>query len=386
MEAISSNSLEDSLPVTASFLLRREGLPYPWVHYPGGYYKGSQTFIGFSEEEQSAPVLCECSRVAVENAILHQGGGTLTDDGSKWWHDPWFTGRFPLTMQVLFPKNKHRHDRPGKVNPYWNDVGGWFRNRFRIALCHRCNLATPTVRYAKFGGAFEQLFGWYVEQTRFSLGAIKLKVFEDRCPPEIKEIWEKIDGLMPEWHKLLKAAGEADAKYGDEQHPDRLAAWASFKPLDIEIKRLHRAWEKIPENLTREEFGFCKIGEHNVSESMLYGIVKRVLSKCFAGECEIIRNHRPSWLGGLELDIHCPSLKLAFEYNGQQHYRPIEAWGGSEALARQQENDHRKAYLCDADEVTLVVIKYTEPLSESHVLQRLRETSWYARSSQRGDV
>jgi len=49
----------------------------------------------------------------------------------------------------------------------------------------------------------------------------------------------------------------------------------------------------------------------------------------------ILQNHpcalaeySPEWLSPLHLDIFMPSLNTAIEYNGQQHYRPVEYFGG----------------------------------------------------------
>ena len=47
---------------------------------------------------------------------------------------------------------------------------------------------------------------------------------------------------------------------------------------------------------------------------------------------KILRHYRPDWLDRLELDIYIPSLKLAFEYQGQQHFHPLHVWGGEKAL------------------------------------------------------
>lgn len=36
-----------------------------------------------------------------------------------------------------------------------------------------------------------------------------------------------------------------------------------------------------------------------------------------------VREASPEWLGRLRIDIYLPDLKLAFEHQGEQHYRPI---------------------------------------------------------------
>lgn len=54
-----------------------------------------------------------------------------------------------------------------------------------------------------------------------------------------------------------------------------------------------------------------------------------------------------------ELDIHIPSLKLAFELNGIFHYEPIY---GKEKLDKIQNNDNRKFQACLENNIELCII------------------------------
>ena len=121
------------------------------------------------------------------------------------------------------------------------------------------------------------------------------------------------------------------------------------------------------ENLVRLEFGHRKIGDHWINETILYQIVRQI----FAGR-KVERHYRPEWLGGLELDIYFPELHLAIEYQGQQHFHPIKAWGGESALRSLQERDQRKQRLCRENRVKLVHINYTDPLTEEYIRRVLR--------------
>lgn len=70
---------------------------------------------------------------------------------------------------------------------------------------------------------------------------------------------------------------------------------------------------------------------------------------------------KPEWLQGLELDGYCPELRIAFEYQGRQHYKVIPHWhsNGKADLEAQQARDAKKVRLCDENWVTLVVIPHT---------------------------
>jgi hypothetical protein len=131
-----------------------------------------------------------------------------------------------------------------------------------------------------------------------------------------------------------------------------------------------RAFTTKIENIVRQEFGFRNVGEGWVSETLLFQIVKRILS-----DEKILRHYRPDWLEGLELDVFVPSLNLAFEYQGQQHFHPISLWGGSNGLQNLQERDKRKAKLCAKNGISLIAIDYTEPLTENYIRKTLTDRS-----------
>ena len=86
---------------------------------------------------------------------------------------------------------------------------------------------------------------------------------------------------------------------------------------------------------------------------------------------DAIRELSPSWLRGQRLDIYVPSKRIAFEYQGEQHYQPIAVYGGAEGLVKGQRQDQRKRELCAANGVTLIEWKYTMPISQEMLLKEL---------------
>ena len=58
-------------------------------------------------------------------------------------------------------------------------------------------------------------------------------------------------------------------------------------------------------------------------------------------------------LDGLEVDIAIPSLKLAIEWNGVIHFKPIY---GDEGLRKAQTNDAKKKQLSNEKDINLIVI------------------------------
>lgn len=69
----------------------------------------------------------------------------------------------------------------------------------------------------------------------------------------------------------------------------------------------------------------------------------------------------------LQLDRYYPRLKLAFEYDGAQHFQSIENWGGEEVFREIQRRDREKEELCIKSGIRLVRIKYDERLSLENI-------------------
>lgn len=101
--------------------------------------------------------------------------------------------------------------------------------------------------------------------------------------------------------------------------------------------------------------------------TQLYQLVAHLLSGS-----AVEREASPEWLGRQRLDIYVPELRLAVEYQGQQHYEPVGVFGGNEALSRTKERDRRKRALCAANGVTVIYFRHDEPLTETVVAGKLK--------------
>lgn len=60
------------------------------------------------------------------------------------------------------------------------------------------------------------------------------------------------------------------------------------------------------------------------------------------------------------IDFYIPSRKLAIEYNGEQHYKSIEFFGGDNAFAKQKKRDKRLSELCKEMGIILYTISYKD--------------------------
>jgi hypothetical protein len=95
-----------------------------------------------------------------------------------------------------------------------------------------------------------------------------------------------------------------------------------------------------------------RIGEGWLRETELFYLIKE-----YFRQTEVIQHGRPSWLAGQHLDVWIPEWRVAVEYHGEQHYRPVEYFGGEQAFAETRSRDARKERLCMENDVMLLVVR-----------------------------
>jgi hypothetical protein len=177
---------------------------------------------------------------------------------------------------------------------------------------------------------------------------------------------EREGGAAFEWSGAPVVFREEEYESCFELYVKCADAWGEAKKLASDWRKAERRCRNYLENETRVRFGHNKIGDHWVGETILYHIVSRLLP-----ERRVERHVRPDWLEGLELDIYVEELALAFEYQGIQHYEPVQHFGGEEAFIRQQKRDARKVQLCAKRDVRLIHIRYSDDLSDTYVQGRI---------------
>lgn len=104
-----------------------------------------------------------------------------------------------------------------------------------------------------------------------------------------------------------------------------------------------------------------------VREDELYDVIRKLFP-----ERTIRREASPAWLGQQRLDIYLPELALSLEHQGEQHFFPVEAFGGEIALEKTRERDQRKRALCKEYGVTVVDVRFDDPITMPSLRKRLQ--------------
>lgn len=78
---------------------------------------------------------------------------------------------------------------------------------------------------------------------------------------------------------------------------------------------------------------------------------------------DAIYQYHTSWLGLQSLDVFIPSLSVGIEYQGRQHFEPVEIFGGEDSFKATVKRDEKKKRLCEKNGVKLIYWRYDEPIN-----------------------
>mgnify|MGYP006111206495 CR=1 FL=1 len=125
-----------------------------------------------------------------------------------------------------------------------------------------------------------------------------------------------------------------------------------FKGLPLILLRydLHKIYDDVVQN-------YIDLGEIHIwepkwkSQNRLFSLLKSVFKNYVIHE-----DYSPEFLKLQRYDVWFPDLNIAVEYNGLQHYEPVDFFGGEEGLEKQLEYDEKKQKLSDQNGVNLFIV------------------------------
>lgn len=145
----------------------------------------------------------------------------------------------------------------------------------------------------------------------------------------------------------------------------------TYKGAGTRIKTLHVVCGKYftvtPNKLINFDSGcrHCKRthskGEAKIEKGLNMLGVEYVQEKTFAD------------LPRYRFDFYLPKYNYCIEFDGQQHYRPIEHWGGEERFLRNVSNDNYKNDYCDYKGIGLIRIPWYHYKDIPKILKELKK-------------
>jgi len=102
----------------------------------------------------------------------------------------------------------------------------------------------------------------------------------------------------------------------------------------------------------------CPKCKHSTGEKLIQGLLKKMeikytTQKSFYG-CTNNKTGK-----ALPFDIYVPEFHTCIEFDGYQHFIPVERWGGEDKLKEVQYRDNIKNVYCKDNDINLIRIPYT---------------------------
>ncbi|MBE2290228.1 MAG: hypothetical protein IAE95_11780 [Chitinophagaceae bacterium] len=256
------------------------------------------------------------------------------------------------------------------------------RNRFPLKICNlewvgkynsSFEQASENSFYYNRNAAFRLIESFFKKHTKFFMvsvfcGYLPQSSWPSRCyikvviklPVTAIDVFEQcsIDNLTDFGTTFRNEIKEEFCKLVDSGGYD-------LSKLFIE-KNERKTVIRIAENLVRKRKGLKNVGDSFVNETLLANFTKALFP-------DTVRQYNPRWLGKYSIDIFIPALKIALEYHGEQHYVPIDRFGGEEKLLKQQERDAFVRRKCQEYSVKLIEWPYTKQVTQQAVYELLSE-------------
>ena len=374
-------------------------LPYNYVH-TGKYFNGvdSAVFYAFSEKEDSNIYFCSCQKQAIKNMldICDKFSGCTPHVSGYKLYNHIIKMKFPSVINMIIHESNCQNGK---------DIFQLLQ--FKDNLCHLCNHITPTEDFTKYEYAskFEKKYGQYLRVALHNIGIGDcidshngIYFIEDALPEDFKKLLlPTSDEIISDIQTFYKLSEDELERVKETMHfinsipqPERtvimynqyeypfpnkedygyLLELEKEYPIDNTIrtyitKVLWKRYLEIKRIATSEIKAAFKV-KRWVNESILINYVKEMFK-----DKTIYTHYRPPFLDGLELDVYIKELNVGIEYQGIQHEKPIDAWGGEEALQKRKEYDRKKIDLCKKNNVDLFFFWYYEDLNKELIKSKL---------------
>ncbi len=110
---------------------------------------------------------------------------------------------------------------------------------------------------------------------------------------------------------------------------------------------------------------WCRICRSRLNESKCRFVFESLSGALFPNRRDAIK--------GYELDGYCEKLKIAFEYNGEQHYKPVKLFGGNHRFIQQVIRDSSLRSKCSEQGIRLIEVPYYIARSDDEIVRHVSQ-------------
>lgn len=180
-------------------------------------------------------------------------------------------------------------------------------------------------------------------------------------------------------YKLSKDFISAFLSWNGKKKLWRLENQLTYYYVDIYVKEevdLYSLPSKILANAQSGKYDKFERGQYKKplnrwkTEELVYNIVKKLYH-----QYKVVYQYHPYFLktskGSMSYDVYICGLKTAIEYQGKQHFEPVEYFGGKDHYEKQVERDKLKQKLSEENGVKLIYINYWEDITPDLIIEKI---------------
>ena len=245
-----------------------------------------------------------------------------------------------------------------------------------LNLKERCD-AWPGKLYHFIVLEFEDVFGYVHRACTYTTGK------PHSCVLNICKSWIKTGRLKGSATYIGSIERDMEAAFNSwrgVRRQKRLEEHLKYFSVEVFVKKHEDIFENLQYVLEN-----ANVGKYNniarstysrpvnkwISEELVYKIAKK-----YYKQYQVIYQHRPFFLrspkdGQMSYDIFISGMNVAIEYQGKQHFEPIEYFGGKESFDALQERDKLKQELSLKNGIKLVYINYWEEITPDLIIERV---------------
>jgi len=195
---------------------------------------------------------------------------------------------------------------------------------------------------------FKDMSYWRVGELSQSESSKHRKIFEDLI--EIGKYQSKRSLPDQPLDTLPLFSGGEVALYNFPLRKELQSFWLPEIPKMNLANEIQKAFRQA-ENDARSQTGLPEVGAGWISEAQLVAFI----SQSFPDEI-VVTQGSPPWLGRQRFDVYLPKRKIAIEYQGIQHFEPVDFFGGEEGFKNTQERDAQKRRKCKENGCALIEV------------------------------
>lgn len=267
-----------------------------------------------------------------------------------------------------------KHENCGNI---YKTTPSHFMNREQ--RCAKCN-GVATKRFYKYKKEYEDYISKqnnYTMLEEYKGNHEKIKMKHDVCG----HVWKVAPSKFKYMERRCPYCNGGSQFTNDmflrkfyENHDNSYIVLDKYTNASIKISIKHSKCNNIflatPHNLMKKNNPTgCPLCYSSHGEKQVRQILRNMgFNFCEQKTFKGLKNINP-----LKFDFYIPELNTVIEYNGKQHYEPIEFFGGVENFLKAQHRDNLKKEYCKENEIYFLEIPYHIKDIEKFIIEKLNK-------------